>query len=72
MVEVDSKIYNQQPVPNECEAWLPNDSNLVAEEMKFGLGWNSTSTTKMTGKISHNNQFLKVNEKRQKGLSNFV
>ena len=23
----------------ECEAWLPNGSDLVAEEMGFGQGW---------------------------------
>ena len=34
-----------QPLPDECEVLLPDDSDLVAEEMKFGLGWNSTSTT---------------------------
>ena len=33
------------PLPDECEAWLPDDSDLVAEEMRFGLGWNSTFTT---------------------------
>ena len=32
-------------LPNECEALLSYGSNLVAEEMRFGLGWNSTSTT---------------------------
>ena len=30
---------------NECEALLSDGSDLVAEEMKFELGWNSTSTT---------------------------
>ena len=35
------------PLPDECEAWLPDDSDLVAEEMRFGLGCNSTSTTKV-------------------------
>ena len=29
----------------ESEAWLLDGSDLVAEEMKFGLEWNSTSTT---------------------------
>ena len=27
------------------EALLPDGSDLVAEEMRFRLGWNSTSTT---------------------------
>ena len=30
---------------NESEALLPDGSDLVAEEMKFGLGWNSAFTT---------------------------
>ena len=28
-----------------CEVALSNGSDLLAEEIKFGLGWNSTSTT---------------------------
>ena len=32
-------------MPNECEALLSDGSDLVAEQMRFGLGWNSTSTT---------------------------
>ena len=28
-----------------CEVALSDGSDLLAEEMKFGLGWNSTSTT---------------------------
>ena len=28
-----------------CEMALSNGSDLLAEEIKFGLGWNSTSTT---------------------------
>ena len=35
-------------MPDECETWLLDDSDLVAEEIRFGLGWNSTSTTKVT------------------------
>ena len=34
-----------QPLTEECEAWLPGGSDLVAEKMGFGLGWNCTSTT---------------------------
>ena len=34
-----------QPLPDECEAWFPDGSDLVAKEMGFGQGWNSTSTT---------------------------
>ena len=26
---------------DECEAWVPDGSDLVAEEMEFGQGWNS-------------------------------
>ena len=32
---------------DECEAWLSDGSDLVAEEMEFGLGWNSLSPTKL-------------------------
>ena len=32
-------------LPNECEALLSDGSDLVAEKMRFELGWNSTSTT---------------------------
>ena len=31
-------------MPNECEALLSDGSDLVTKEIKFGLGWNSTST----------------------------
>ena len=31
-----------------CEVALSDGSDLVAEEMKFGLGWNSPSHTKST------------------------
>ena len=31
-----------------CEVALSDGSDLLAEEMKFGLGWNSTSTTKLS------------------------
>ena len=34
-----------EPLPNECESLLSDGSDLVAEEMKFGCRWNSTSTT---------------------------
>ena len=34
-----------QPLQDECEAWVPDDSDLVAEDMRFELGWNSTSNT---------------------------
>ena len=30
------------PLPDECDTWLPN---LMAEEMRFGLGWSNTSIT---------------------------
>ena len=33
-----------EPLPDECEALLSYGSDLVAEEMEFELGWNSTST----------------------------
>ena len=29
-----------------CEVALSDGSDLVAKEMRLGLGWNSTSTTK--------------------------
>ena len=32
-------------IANECESLLSDGSDLVAEEMKFGMGWNSTTTT---------------------------
>ena len=32
-------------IANECESLLLDGSDLVAEEMKFGMGWNSTTTT---------------------------
>ena len=33
------------PLPGECEAWLSDGSDLVAEEMGLGQGWNCPSTT---------------------------
>ena len=32
-----------------CEVALSDGSDLLAEEMKFGLGWNSASTTVIVG-----------------------
>ena len=34
-----------KPLSNECEALLSDGLDLVAEEMRLELGWNSTSTT---------------------------
>ena len=34
-----------------CEVALSDGSDLLAEEMKFGLGWNSTSTTHTVAKL---------------------
>ena len=33
-------------MPDECEAWLSDGTDLVAEEMEFGQGWNSPTPTK--------------------------
>ena len=38
------------PLPDECEAWLPDGSVLVAEEMGSGLGWNSPYHTRRFSK----------------------
>ena len=39
---------NLKPLPGECEAWLLADSDLVAEEMRFGLGLSSTTATPLS------------------------
>ena len=45
-------------MPNECEAWLPDGSDLVAEEMWFVLGWNSTTTTVASSSPATNHSLL--------------
>ena len=54
------------PLPNEFEALLSDGSDLLAEEMRFELGWNSTSTTKI---LTYHNK--KANFKNVFCLSSF-
>ena len=53
-------------MPDECEALLPDGSDLVAEKMRFGLGRNSTSTTlTWRGQLNLAPQGQQTNKKRE-------
>ena len=57
-----------QPLPDECEAWLSDGSDLVAEEMEFGQGWNSPSHTKDTNESIHKEKDKHSREKNSSRL----